>query len=178
MCGNHDIGDKPTPQTIQEYKKEFGDDYFSFWCQGCKFIALNSQLFFDSSLCPGEKAEQDTWLDEELSENDCKHKIVFQHIPLFLNKPDEPAHAYFNIEPCERNRLMDMFIKAGVSTVFCGHYHQNAGGIYEQQGHQLECVVTSAVGAQLGSDGHGYRLVNVSQELIEHKFIRVTDQIN
>ncbi|RMZ95200.1 serine threonine- phosphatase CPPED1 [Brachionus plicatilis] len=174
VCGNHDIGDRPTEQTIQVYKDDFGDDYFSFWCQGCKFIALNSQLYFDSSLCPSQKAEQDAWLDAELSPSDCKHKIIFQHIPLFVDRPDEAAHVYFNIEPGERLRLMNKFIEAGVSTVFCGHYHQNAGGFYQQ----LECVVTSAVGAQLGSDGHGYRLVRVSEEKVEHKFVKVTDQIN
>lgn len=178
VCGNHDIGDKPTTQSIQKYKNDFGDDYFSFWCQGCKFIVLNSQLYFDSSLCPLEKVQQDKWLDKELEENDCKHKVVFQHIPLFLKQSDEPADVYFNIEPLERKRLMEKFIKAGVRKVFCGHYHQNAGGFYHQQEKTLECVVTSAVGAQLGTDGHGYRLVSVSQEQIEHKFIKCTDQIN
>ena len=31
ICGNHDVGDEPTKETIDEYKKEFGDDYMSFW---------------------------------------------------------------------------------------------------------------------------------------------------
>ncbi|RNA41150.1 calcineurin-like phosphoesterase domain-containing, partial [Brachionus plicatilis] len=107
--------------------------------------------------------------------SDCKHKIIFQHIPLFVDRPDEAAHVYFNIEPGERLRLMNKFIEAGVSTVFCGHYHQNAGGFYQQ----LECVVTSAVGAQLGSDGHGYRLVRVSEEKVEHnKNVMVNFQDN
>ena len=30
VCGNHDIGNSPTHQTIQEYNKQFGDDYFYF----------------------------------------------------------------------------------------------------------------------------------------------------
>jgi serine/threonine-protein phosphatase CPPED1 len=31
ICGNHDVGDEPTKETIDEYKKDFGDDYISFW---------------------------------------------------------------------------------------------------------------------------------------------------
>lgn len=30
VCGNHDVGNKPTINTIQLYKEEFGDDYFTF----------------------------------------------------------------------------------------------------------------------------------------------------
>ena len=52
ICGNHDVGDEPTKDTIDQYSKEFGDDYFSFWCRGCKFITLNSQLYFNSSKVP------------------------------------------------------------------------------------------------------------------------------
>jgi hypothetical protein len=28
--------DIPTEENIQVYRKDFGDDYFSFWCNGCK----------------------------------------------------------------------------------------------------------------------------------------------
>ena len=58
--------------------------------------------------------------------------------------------------------------------VFCGHYYQNAGGWYEN----IECVVTSAVGAQLGKDKHGYRIVYVNDSEITHKYIEITDQVN
>merc|ERR1712203_1044810 len=44
VCGNHDVGNKPTEKTIQQYKEEFGDDYLSFWCGGVKFTVLNSQI--------------------------------------------------------------------------------------------------------------------------------------
>ncbi|CAF0893039.1 unnamed protein product [Brachionus calyciflorus] len=181
VCGNHDIGDKPTKETIQLYKKDFGDDYFSFWSNGCKFICLNSQLYFDSSLAANERDEQDKWLDMELKQDEetpWKHLIIFQHIPLFVDDSNEPAHVYFNIEPVQRKNLMDRFLKAGVRKVFCGHYHKNAGGFYENNGQKLECIVTTAIGAQLGDDRHGYRIVNVNENSIEHKYIQVTDQKN
>lgn len=28
--GNHDIGHIPTDETVNDYKKDFGDDYYSF----------------------------------------------------------------------------------------------------------------------------------------------------
>jgi predicted MPP superfamily phosphohydrolase len=59
VCGNHDVGDQPTRESIDMYKSEFGDDYFSFWQNGCKFIALNSQIYFDSSKIPELKEQQE-----------------------------------------------------------------------------------------------------------------------
>ena len=88
-----------------------------------------------------------------------------------------------------RTRKLEQLWAAGVSKVFCGHYHRsqystvqystvqystvqystlqystvhltaavsrNAGGFYRD----LEVVVTSALGCQLGADTHGMRLV-------------------
>ena len=125
------------------------------------------------------REEQDKWLDKELElENNetkpWKHLMLFQHIPLFLKNDDEPADVYFNIEPFQRKNLLERFKKAGASKIFCGHYHRNAGGFSEN----FECVVTTAVGAQLGNDKHGYRIVQVDESEIKHNFISVTDDVN
>ncbi len=55
---------------------------------------------------------------------------------------------------------------AGVRTIFCGHYHRNAGGFDEG----LEVVVTSAIGAQLGEDKSGLRVVRVLENEIKHDY--------
>lgn len=34
VCGNHDVGDSPTVETISIYKSNYGDDYYSFWVGG------------------------------------------------------------------------------------------------------------------------------------------------
>jgi len=52
VCGNHDIGDSPTVATVAQYRNEFGDDFFSFWVGGCKFLVINSQYFYDCSQVP------------------------------------------------------------------------------------------------------------------------------
>lgn len=81
---------------------------------------LNSQLYFDSSKCPELKRAQDLWLEEQLAaaeKHRCKHIIVFQHIPLFLRKPDED-HDYFNLEKSVRQEIMEKFHKAGIFSDF------------------------------------------------------------
>ena len=176
VCGNHDVGDIPTVESIEIYKKDFGEDYFSFWHSGCKFIALNSQIYFNSSKIPELRLDQDKWLEDELevsvAENP-KHLVLFQHIPLFIENSDEPDQ-YFNIQIDQRKNLIQRFKKAGIKKVFCGHYHKNAGGFDGD----LECIVTSAIGAQLGKDKHGYRLVEVNENEIKHEYFSVTDEVN
>lgn len=54
----------------------------------------------------------------------------------------------------------------GVRVIFCGHYHRNAGGFYKD----MELVVTSAIGAQIGSDPHGIRVVKVTEHAVTHKY--------
>lgn len=94
-----------------------------------------------------------------------KHTVVFQHIPWFLKKHDE-AKDYFNIEINLRMKMLNQFVDYGVTKIFCGHYHRNAGGWYNN----LEVVVTSAIGCMLGSDPHGMRLVKVHEDTIEHEY--------
>lgn len=177
VCGNHDVGDIPTRESIQVYRSQFGADYFSFWINGCKFLALNSQLYFNSTMVPEMKRAQDEWLDNELKVDALrpwKHLVVFQHVPLFLRSDDEPDDIYFNIPLAERSPLLAKLKKAGVRKVFCGHYHRNAGG----HSGDLEVVVTTAVGAQLGDDKHGFRLVRVGGSEITHEFIKLCDEVN
>ena len=49
-------------------------------------------------------------------------------------------------------------IVVGIRKIFCGHYHRNAGGFYKD----LEVIVTSAIGCQIGPDQHGMRIVKVA----------------
>ncbi|XP_015244873.1 PREDICTED: serine/threonine-protein phosphatase CPPED1 [Cyprinodon variegatus] len=171
VSGNHDLGNTPTPSTVEQYCTAWGDDYFSFWVGGVLCLVLNSQLFFDASACPQLKEAQETWLEAQLSrassmtEPKPKHILVFQHIPLYLKNPDEDDN-YFNLQTDVRQRLMDRFKRAGVKAVFTGHYHQNAGGCHDG----LDMVVTSAIGCQLGKDTHGVRVVVVTADSVVHRY--------
>jgi len=49
VCGNHDVGNRPTASSVEAFKKDFGDDYFVFWIDKMKGIVLNTNLYFDPS---------------------------------------------------------------------------------------------------------------------------------
>uniref|UniRef100_A0A3P9KBE2 Serine/threonine-protein phosphatase CPPED1 n=1 Tax=Oryzias latipes TaxID=8090 RepID=A0A3P9KBE2_ORYLA len=171
VSGNHDIGNTPTPSSLENFCKTWGDDYFSFWVGGVLCLVLNSQLFFDASACPQLKEAQETWLEDQLSTAASsssagpKHILVFQHIPLYLKRPDE-ENDYFNLQKEVRQKLLDRFRKAGVKAVFSGHYHRNAGGCHDG----LDMVVSSAIGCQLGEDTHGVRVVVVTADGVIHRY--------
>ncbi|XP_033467610.1 serine/threonine-protein phosphatase CPPED1 [Epinephelus lanceolatus] len=171
VSGNHDLGNTPTPRTLEQYCSAWGNDYFSFWVGGVFCLVLNSQLFYDASACPHLKEAQEIWLEEQLSrassstEPKPKHILVFQHIPLYLKSPDEEDD-YFNLQRVVRQGLLDRFKKAGVKAVFSGHYHRNAGGCHGG----LDMVVSSAIGCQLGEDTHGVRVVVVTADNVIHRY--------
>nr|XP_060504516.1 serine/threonine-protein phosphatase CPPED1 isoform X2 [Panthera onca] len=262
VSGNHDLGNAPTPETVAEFQRTWGDDYFSFWVGGVLCLVLNSQFWYDASRCPALKQAQDQWLDQQLSiagQRECQHAIVFQHIPLFLQSIDEDDD-YFNLTKSVRREVADKLVRAdrvhtvrasnssmllvtpprqlpdplkgppraslrflhgghtrgpwkegsstrsnnclgwemawscqrvaevtrrqwssrgktrarpvpqgrppGVTAVFSGHYHRNAGGTYQN----LDMVVSSAIGCQLGQDTHGLRVVVVTAEKIVHRY--------
>ncbi|TRY65821.1 hypothetical protein TCAL_14093, partial [Tigriopus californicus] len=62
--------------------------------------------------------------------------------------------------------LLSKFKRYGLSKIFSGHCHKNAGGWDET----LEMVVTTAIGCQLGEDVHGMRIVKVFENEIIHEF--------
>jgi len=181
VCGNHDVGNQPTPEDIQVYTKQYGDDYFDFWVAGVQFLVLNSQFFKDGSRAGDLPSQQLDWLERRLSASNelsikAKHKVIFQHIPWFLKDIDEPDQ-YFNVETKLRQKMCSYLARAGVSKIFCGHYHRNAGGWYSPKtgAPSIEVVVTSAVGAQLSQkQSHGYRIVHVSQNEILHEYRELT----
>eukprot|EP00066_Takifugu_rubripes_P013812 XP_011603078.1 PREDICTED: serine/threonine-protein phosphatase CPPED1 isoform X2 [Takifugu rubripes] len=170
VSGNHDLGNTPTPSSVEQYCKCWGDDYFSFWVGGVFCLVLNSQFFFDAMACPELSKAQEAWLEEQLSrvttmEPKPKHILVFQHIPLYIESPNEEDD-YFNLQKATRKRLLDRFKQAGVKAVFSGHYHRNAGGCHDG----LDMVVSSAIGCQLGKDTHGVRVVVVTADDVIHRY--------
>lgn len=171
VCGNHDVGDQPTMASVKEYRDNFGDDYFHFTFNQVLFIVINSQFYQHRANLEQYAKQQDDWLMELLGScKQYKHSIIFEHIPWFLEQFDEPDD-YFNIRKEVRLEWLRRFQQAGVSKIMCGHYHRNAGGWYEN----MELVVTSAIGAQLGEDQSGVRLVKLTEDSIEHQYYAMQD---
>mgnify|MGYP002632315883 CR=1 FL=1 len=122
VCGNHDIGNRPTAESIATYQQNFGDDYFAFWVGGVCNVVLNSSVLKDPSGAPDVLDAQQEWLDLQLAaarKAEAKHIFVFQHHPLFLTQPDE-ADQYFNLPLMRRTPLLNQFQQAGVRAVFAG----------------------------------------------------------
>ncbi|CAF1010811.1 unnamed protein product [Rotaria sp. Silwood1] len=170
VCGNHDIGNEPTRESIQSYINNFGDDYFDFYCGGIHCIVINSQFYAHSLNVEDLKLKHEQWLDNVLKDKQSKHIIIFQHLPWFLNEYNE-ENEYFNIEINLRIKMLEKFHLAGVKKIFCGHYHRNAGGLFKS----MEQVITSAIGLQLGNDKSGVRLVRVTENDIEHQYFPTED---
>ena len=168
VCGNCDVGNRPTHKTIRQYQDSFGDDYFYFSFLGVFFIVLNSQLYEDHTHVPDLYKAHEDWLKKVLdlpARKQAKHTIIFQHIPWFINDPEEEKE-YFNLEPSLRQEKLEMLHAAGIRKIFCGHCHRNAGGFYKD----LEVVITSAIGCQLGPHQHGMRIVKVTENSVEHEY--------
>lgn len=165
--GNHDVANDPTPETLAAYRKAYGPDYYSFR-EGSLFgIVLDSSLFKAPAKVTAEAAKQEAWLETELKKAQAAGAvpIIFQHIPFFLEKADEPDQ-YFNIPMETRLRVLSLLKKYGVHYVFAGHYHKNSFG----KDGDLEMVTSGPAGKALGPDGSGIRIAELKGGVVKHAY--------
>jgi 3',5'-cyclic AMP phosphodiesterase CpdA len=168
VAGNHDVGNEPTPESLAAYRQAFGPDYYVFRHGDYAGVVLNSSLIQHPEKASAEAARQEAWLVAELEkvkEAGVRQVAVFQHIPFFLEKHDEPDQ-YFNIPRDVRDRFLSILERYGVHYVFAGHYHRNAFG----RTASLEMVTTGPVGKPLGVDPSGFRVVIVRDSKMEHAY--------
>ncbi|MEK7404953.1 MAG: metallophosphoesterase [Acidobacteriota bacterium] len=168
VAGNHDVGNQPTPALLAIYRERFGPDWYSFRAGDLFAVVLNSGLIHSPQKAPQEYAKQEAWLRGELEKagkNGARHRVVFQHHPLFILDPGEPD-VYFNIPLERRRKYLGLFGEYGVSHVFAGHHHANNVG----KAGPIEMVTTGPVGKPLGKDGSGFRVVIVRDTGIEHRY--------
>jgi 3',5'-cyclic AMP phosphodiesterase CpdA len=166
--GNHDVGNTPTEKSLSGYRKNFGADYYSFTSGTLFGIVLNSSLFFDPSLVPEEAAKQDQWLRttlEEAAKKKYTNILIFQHIPWFINQPEE-KDGYSNIPVARRRMYLDLLHKYGIKYVFAGHLHHNAIG----RDGDLQIISTGPVGMPIGRDPSGLRVVSTGGDKIYWKY--------
>ncbi len=166
--GNWDVGNTPTPQTLEQYREKFGDDYYSFEYADTGFIVLNSSVGFDDSQVPQEWDRQVEFLRSTLEQARGKsrsHIVVFLHHPLYAKEPQEDD-SWAVIARAKRTVLLELFEQYRVSAVFAGHWHRCH--YLDHKGMQL--VTTGPVGYPLGDDPSGLRIVKVFQDRIEHQY--------
>ncbi len=165
--GNHDVANDPTPGTLAAYRKAYGPDYYSFREDSLYGIVLDSSLFKAPAKVPAEAAKQEVWLEAELKKAQVAGAtpVIFQHIPFFLEKADEPDQ-YFNIPMGTRIRVLSLLKKYGVHYVFAGHYHKNSFG----KDGDLEMVTSGPAGKSLGPDGSGIRIAELKGAAVKHAY--------
>lgn len=166
--GNHDVGNEPTAESLAGYRKTFGEDYYTFQVGGVTGIVLNSNLEKGADKVPQEAAKMEAWLKTQLEKarsEGAKRVIVFQHIPFFLKKPDEPDQ-YFNIPTETRQRYLKLLHQYGVKEVFAGHLHHNSEG----RDGDLDMITSGPVGMPLEGGRSGMRLVTITPEGLTQKY--------
>jgi hypothetical protein len=92
LCGNHDVGNRPTPQSIEKFRDAFGDEYLAFWVNGTYNIALNNVLFINPEGAEDMFTKQLEWLQDRLeyaNRHEASQIYVFGHHPWFLYSDEE-----------------------------------------------------------------------------------------
>ena len=171
--GNHDISIDLTPASLALFRKEIGEDRFSFTHKGFTFVITNTLLW--AKPLEVETHLQDIWLGETLSNARQAGSKVFivGHSPLFINTLEEDDFAYFNTPKDVRSRLLEMYTLNGVVAVLSGHTHWQV--INEYKG----IVMVSGENTSKNSDDNplGFRLWQVeSPDSIKHTFIPLDGQ--
>lgn len=174
VCGNHDVGNRPTPVSIQRFRLAFGDDYLAFWVKRAYNIVVNTSLFSDPSGAPDMFESQLQWLTERLQyaeRNKASHIFLFGHHPWFLYNDDEDPQngtlpggsslaefgtdtivpdSYFVIPIEMRKRVLALFQRYKVNAAFAGHFHQN---VVSKTSFGMSMITTSALSVVLRSTG-------------------------
>jgi 3',5'-cyclic AMP phosphodiesterase CpdA len=169
--GNHDITDiaKITADEanarVQAWRDAAGYDHESFEHQGCVFIGLDSNLY--NSKLP-EEARQMAWLKSQLRKSEGKRVFIFQHQPLFLDKPDEPANYWVVAEPA-RGELLKLFRQYKVEAVLTGHLHRFNEAYFDK----ISFLSTPATSFSCAADKGltGYRVFHVTDAGFSSRFV-------
>jgi 3',5'-cyclic AMP phosphodiesterase CpdA len=168
VAGNHDVGSRPTPESLAEYRKNFGPDYYSFREGPVYGIVLDSSLMCDPSLVAGEYEKQKSWLEKELETakaSGAPHIIVFQHHPYFMENAEEPD-APWTIPMERRKPMLELLRQYGVRYVFCGHTHKNNSGKDEA----IKVVTIAPVGMPFDKDDSGITVVSVAGPDVQYRY--------
>lgn len=196
LCGNHDVGNRPTKASIRRFRDAFGDEYLAFWKNGTYNVVLNSVLFSDPSGAPDLFQEQLEWLEDRLRyarDHDAANIFVFGHHPWFLYREDETSEelkgfspfpqewgmaskngipdSYFHVQKEYRDMALSLFRKYGVSAAFSGHFHQNQ---ISKTSWGMDMIITAPLSMVLESTGKP-RPKNGDKEEKNARGVRIVD---
>jgi 3',5'-cyclic AMP phosphodiesterase CpdA len=169
--GNHDVAadhNTPSQEFIDRYRENFGPDYYAFSKGGVRFIVINSTVLTSHEYLPEEAKAQLAFVEAEaiIAGRQSNSRIVlFSHHPLFIESGDEPDNPW-SIKQTYRKPLLEIARDHGIKANFAGHWHRN--NIASENG--IEVVASGPVGYPLWDDPSGFRVVDVSDTGIQHKY--------
>ncbi len=130
VAGNHDVGDKPDAtmpthpveeKMLEWFHERVGRSWYAIERGEIVVIVLNSQI-----LNTGMEAEaaQRRWLEESLEGAGEKRKLLFFHLPLYLDKPEERGLGHYDVigEPT-REWVVELIRKHGIELAGGAHVH-------------------------------------------------------
>jgi serine/threonine-protein phosphatase CPPED1 len=196
LCGNHDVGNRPTSSSIQRFQDAFGDDYLAFWACGSYNVVLNTCLFSNPDGAFELYEKQLNWLEERLKYAATEKAgiiFIFGHHPWFLYHEEEEKSdllgispypvewnitepggfpdSYFHIPKEYRMRVMQLCEEYQVAAAFSGHFHQN---LLSKASFGMEMIITTSLSLVFNSTGKTLNFSS-SDEPTGLRGIRVVD---
>jgi hypothetical protein len=129
IAGNHDIGESPLAIRLQQpinvermsrWQRHYGP---SRWCRDIgawRLIGIDTALLGSGD--PEEEAQQD-FLERALRKRSGKPVMLFQHLPPFENNADDTGFTAAAVPYAPRVRLLETYLRHGVTVIACGHLH-------------------------------------------------------
>ena len=164
--GNHDVGNAPTVESLERYRKLQGPDYYAATEHGLKLMIVNTQLW--KAPVPGESEKHDTWFSTELADSTATGTptLIVSHYPPFVATADEPDD-YFNLQPEKRATVLAEVKAAGVKAWLAGHVHKNLVLDYEG----MPVVASATTSRNFDGAPFGFRIWEVNTDgLLTHRY--------
>lgn len=164
--GNHDVGNEPTVESLERYRKLQGTDYYTAMEHGYKLMVVNTQLW--KFHVPQESEKHDTWFSEELlkTTQSGTPTLIVSHYPPFVAAPDE-ADDYFNLPPEKRKQLLAAVKAADVKAWLAGHVHKNIVLDYES----IPVVASATTSKNFDGAPFGFRVWEANEDgTLSHRY--------
>lgn len=165
--GNHDVGNEPTAESLEKYRKVIGKDYYSFEHNSYVFLVVNTQLW--KSPLAGESEKHENWVKAKLAASfgNTRGVFIIGHHPVYLEEPDE-KDGYYNIPIEKRKEILKLFEQKGVVAMLAGHTHKTI--INNYRGIQLVNAETTS--RNFDDRPLGFRIWKVDgKRPFKHEFI-------
>lgn len=127
--GNHDIGEAARFARLNQvvnsarmanWRRCFGAQWWMHDIGGWRIVALDTSLM--ASEVP-EEVEQAVFVEHALATREGRPVLLFLHMPLYLEAPDDRTDTHYSISHDARHWLMDRCRASGVRAIASAHLH-------------------------------------------------------